>query len=267
MYKKILHAHKMIEQWLKFYDGEDSRFPLQLANSGGKDSLVIYTLAKDVKEWTGIDLRVIHTNTTIDPPGTKPYILQTMPDTLILQPKETFYQLVRRKALPTRINRYCCEFLKEYAGKGYATIEGVRAAESSKRKGRDYEVCDRRKGYNGRHLYPIYDWTDEDVWNLIKSRGLDVAPCYSDGLCRLGCIGCPQVTKKGIREKEYGLYPRYYEATKKAITLGMQDNPQWKLSRYTDGDGEKAMQWWLTGQTMYKYFGYEIEAIRLHKKK
>lgn len=261
MEKKIVSAQKLIEQWLRFYDGRDEIFPLQLANSGGKDSLVIYTLTKEVSEWTGIPIRVIHTNTTIDPPGTKPYILQTMPDTIILQPKETFYQLVRRKSLPTRLNRYCCEFLKEYAGKGYATIEGVRAAESRNRQGRDYEQCDTRKGYNGRHLYPIYDWTDEDVWGFIHKKRLDVAPCYSNGLCRLGCVGCPQVSKKGARQREYELYPRYYSAVKRAITLGMSDNPQWKLTRYCDGNGERAMQWWLTGKTMREYFGYELEKI------
>jgi phosphoadenosine phosphosulfate reductase len=263
---KIKFSQKLIEQWLRFYNGKDNKLPLQLANFGGKDSLVIYTLTKQVSEHTGINLRIINTNTTIDPPGTKSYIKQFMPDTIILQPKETFYELVRRKAFPSRLNRYCCQFLKEYAGKNYATIEGVRAVESAKRRGRDFEECDRRKNYNGKHLYPIYEWTDEDVWEFINKNNLEVAPCYKDGLKRLGCVGCPQVTKKGIRQKEFDLYPKYYQAIKKAITLGMKENEHWKISRYCNGDGEKAMQWWLSQQSMRDYFGYDIKFIRKNKK-
>lgn len=253
IYKKIDASKRFLETVFSTMDN------LQLANSGGKDSLVIYTLAKEV----GHNIPVIHTNTTIDPDGTLPYIRSEMPETIILSPDESFYQLVTRKMLPSRQNRYCCEYLKEYAGSGMNTIEGVRAAESSKRKGRDYIVCDSRKSMNGgKHIYPIYDWADDDVWSFIRLRGLEVAPCYHLGLKRLGCVGCPQVTKKGIREKEFELYPRRYDACKKAITKGMESHQHWKISRYTNIDGEKAMKWWLSSKPMYEYFGYDLPFIR-----
>lgn len=168
--------------------------------------------------------------------------------------------------LPVRINRYCCEYLKEYHGIGKATIEGVRASESSRRKGRDVESCDTRMAMKGaRHLYPIYEWSDDDVWSFIRTSKLEYAPCYHAGLCRLGCVGCPQVTRKGAREREFDLYPKYYNAIKIAITKGMNENPQWRISRYTGGDGEKAMQWWLSNMPMMKYFGYEIPLIKKTK--
>ena len=55
--------------------------------------------------------------------------------------------------------------------------------------------------------------------------------------------------------REFELYPRRWDACKKAITKGMAKNPQWKITRYTNGDGERAMQWWLSGKTMADYFG------------
>lgn len=251
--KKIDASKRLMESVLKNMDN------LQLANSGGKDSVVIYHLCKSV----GYDGDVIHSNTTIDPDGTLGFIRKNMPDTTILNPTESFYQLVTRKMFPTRINRYCCEVLKEGAGKGKNTIEGVRSAESSNRSGRDYIQCDTRKSMQGaKHIYPIYDLTDEDVWDYIDHYSLPVAPCYSLGLKRLGCVGCPQV-KKSIRQKEFELYPRRWNACLKAITKGMQLHENWKIARYTDGQGDKAMEWWLSGKTMREFFGYDIPFIKL----
>ena len=156
--------------------------------------------------------------------------------------------------------------VRDFVGK--IVFEGVRSAESSKRQGRDYIQCDNRKWQKGsQHIYPLYDWTDEDIWNYIKDNNIQLAPAYSLGLKRLGCVGCPLVSRKGAREKEFELYPKYYEAIKRAITKGMSKNPQWKLTCATDGNGELAMQWWLSGKTMNEFFpnGFEKTEVGWQK--
>lgn len=248
----MMTLQNKIDQSKRFLDKVVSSMDnLQLANSGGKDSLVIYTLAKEI----GAEIPIIYGNTTIDPPGTIKYIRINMPETIILQPKESFFKIVERKGLPTRLARFCCSLLKEQYSIGKNSIEGVRADESTGRQGRDYIHCDTRREQRGaQHIYPIYDWTEQDVWDFIRARGLEVAPCYYAGFKRLGCVGCPKVRRKGVRRREFETYPRYYEAIRRAITKGMANNPQWKLSRLTEGDGETAMQWWLSGDTMDEYF-------------
>lgn len=258
IHKKIDASKRFLHSVIEAYQKTDKG--VYLANSGGKDSLVCYTLLKEI----GADCPVIHSNTTIDPPGTLSYIREMMPETEILQPEESFFQLVTRKMLPSRLNRYCCQILKESYGIGKNTIEGVRAFESSKRKGRELISCDTRPEMEGaQHIYPIYEWLDEDVYSFIGMRGLELAPCYHAGMTRLGCVGCPQVSRKGVREFEFKLYPKYYAACKKAITKGMELHPTWKITRYTGSDGEKAMRWWLSGDTMRDYFGYDIPFIRI----
>ena len=229
---------------------------LYAGNSGGKDSAVVdYLLQK-----SGIAYRSFYTNTTIDPIGTIKHIRDNYPHTEILQPKESFYKLIERKGLPTRLNRYCCEFLKEYGSVGKMIFEGVRSAESKNREDRDYVQCDTRKWQKGsQHIYPIYDWTDEDVWNFIKEKEIKLAPAYGLGLKRLGCVGCPLVSRKGAREKEFELYPKYLIAIKKSITKGMSKNPQWKLTCATNGDGDIAIKWWLSGKTMNEFFVEDFE--------
>mgnify|MGYP005896285603 CR=1 FL=1 len=262
IHKKIDASKRFLHTILEAYEKKGKE--IYLANSGGKDSLVCYTLLKEI----GANIPIVHSNTTIDPPGTLPYIREVMPETIIINPEESFFQLVARKMFPSLFNRYCCQILKESYGIGRSTIEGVRASESTKRKGRDLITCDSRPEMKGaEHIYIIYDWLDDDVYEFKKIRHLELAPCYRAGLNRLGCVGCPQITKKGVREHELSLYPKYYFAYRKAITKGMELHPTWKITRYTGGDGEKAMQWWLSGKTMREYFGYDIPFVRVMKKK
>lgn len=244
--KKIAWSKRFIERIA------ENRDRLQIANSGGKDSLVIYTLCKEV---LGKDLPpIVYANTTIDPTGTKKYIMDYMPETQIITPSQSFIRLVEKKGLPTRLNRYCCEMLKEHHSIGKRSIEGVRAAESTNRQGREPEQCDTRKKQKGAvHIYPIYYWTDDEVWSFIKEKGLEVAPCYHKGMCRLGCVGCPQA-KPSVRRMEFDLYPRHFQAIKKAIGRGMANNPQWKLTQLCDGNEDVAMEWWLTRDTMAEFF-------------
>ncbi len=227
-------------------------------NSGGKDSAIVDFLLQKSK----IIYKSYHTNTTLDPPGTIPHLKMFYPHTEILKPNETFYQLIRRKGLPTRLNRYCCEHLKEYGSVEKMVFEGVRSAESKNRQGRDYIQCDNRKWQKGaQHVYIIYDWTDIDVWNYIKFRNIILAPHYElakkEGLTRLGCVGCPLVKTK-TRQKEFKLYPKILQNITKAIESGMKDNPQWKLSVATEGNAEIAIQWWLSGKTMNQFFKTQL---------
>lgn len=226
---------------------------LYAGNSGGKDSAVVDFLLQK----SGIKYKSYYCNTTIDPPGTIKHIRNYYPHTEVKQPKESFFNLVKRKGLPTRLSRYCCAELKEYDSIGKNVFEGIRSCESIKRSNRDYIYCDTRKSQRGsKHIYPIYDWSDEDVYEFIYKYNIPLAPCY-ENMRRLGCIGCPLVSRKGVREYEFSLYPKYYEAIKKAIGIGMNNNPQWKLSKLTHGDSEIAMKWWLSSKTMNDFFNME----------
>ena len=101
--------------------------PLELCYSGGKDSDVILELAK----MSGIKYRAIYKCTTIDPPGTIKHAIDNGAE--IVRPEETFFQLIRRKGLPSRLVRFCCQILKEYKILDYAVV-GIRRSESKKRE-------------------------------------------------------------------------------------------------------------------------------------
>ena len=172
--KKIDQSIRLLQSVQKRYDGE-----IELAYSGGKDSDVILQLAKEA----GIRYRAIYKNTTIDPPGTIAHVKEMGVE--ILRPKENFFQLIVKKGFPNRFSRFCCEVLKEYKILD-KTIIGVRKAESRARKERYNEPTEcryygsKKEENHVEQIYPILEWTDEDVRNFILDRGLKLAPLYYD---------------------------------------------------------------------------------------
>ena len=177
-----------------------------LAFSGGKDSIVIYELAKiaDVK------FEAHYNFTTIDPPELVKFIRDNYPDVIIDRPKKSFFQLVESKGFPTRQCRWCCEVLKERGGNGRKTITGIRKQESIKRsKRRMVEIC--YKGTGKIYINPIMEWSSDDVWDFIWIRNIKYCSLYDQGWERIGCLFCPMANKRH-RMREMQLYPKFVKA-------------------------------------------------------
>lgn len=173
--RKIDRAIRLLQSVQKRYDGE-----IEIAYSGGKDSDVILQLAKEA----GIRYRAIYRNTTIDPPGTWGHVREMGVE--ILRAKASFFHLVAQKGFPSRFSRFCCEKLKEYKVLDKSVI-GVRKAESRKRNER-YNEPTQCQYYGAKTeknhvelIYPILEWTDEDVRDFIIDRKLKLAPIYYNG--------------------------------------------------------------------------------------
>lgn len=109
--------------------------PYHIAYSGGKDSDVIRILAKIA----GVNHTIHHSLTSADAPETVRYV-RSIPDIQIDIPRykdgtrKTMWNLIPKQGFPpTRIMRYCCVELKEWAGKGEFVVTGVRLEESTNR--------------------------------------------------------------------------------------------------------------------------------------
>lgn len=169
---KIKRSIRLLQSVQKGYDGE-----IEVAYSGGKDSDVILQLAKEA----GIRYRAIYKNTTIDPPGTIAHVKRMGVE--IRRPKRSFFQIIAQKGIPNRFNRFCCGDLKEYKILDKCII-GVRKAENAKRNTLYNEptACrwygKKTEENHVEHIYPILDWTDEDVFSFIKDRKIQLAPIY-----------------------------------------------------------------------------------------
>ena len=143
--EKSKQALRLAADMSKTYYGA----PLVIAYSGGKDSDVLLNLAEECLEPT--EFEMVNGHTTVDAPETVYHIRETfkrlngkgIKTTVDYHKKsdgtnETMWTLIPKKTIPpTRIVRYCCQVLKETTTPHRLCALGVRAAESSKRQGRD----------------------------------------------------------------------------------------------------------------------------------
>lgn len=245
-----------------------------LAFSGGKDSVTVKALA----DMAGVKYTAHYAVTSVDPPELVQFV-KTFDDVAFEIPRDkegnavTMWNLIPRKTMPpTRIVRYCCDYLKEHLGApGSIKITGVRWAESPRRKATRaglevaWNKSDLREMYSPEEvteeeiktiyadcyetiLNPIIEWTDEDIWEFIRTNGIRYCSLYDEGFTRLGCVGCPMAGPK-TQEKEFERWPKYKENYMRAFAR-MVENSKARAKAKGGGyigykDAEAVMNWWL----------------------
>lgn len=248
--------------------------PLLLTYSGGKDSDVCIEVAKIA----GIPFEVQHSHTTADAMETVRHVRDKF-RALELEgihceityptykgQRTSMWDLIPRKLMPpTRLVRYCCEVLKETAGRDRWIITGVRWAESASRKANRgiYEANGGRKAHvilnndnddlrrvtetcaskNKRTVNPIIDWTDDDVWDLLRDRQVQCNPLYCE-MGRVGCVGCPMAGKSG-REREFLRWPRYKRLYLAAFDRMLAERNARGKQTYGWQDAMDVYRWWM----------------------
>jgi phosphoadenosine phosphosulfate reductase len=211
MKKKIEQAIKLIQSAGRL--AEKHGQPVEVCYSGGKDSDVILELVK----MAGVEFRAIYKNTTIDPPKTIKHCKDMGVE--VMRPRITFFELIQKHGFPSRFRRFCCKHLKEYKVLD-VSIQGIRRSESTAREKRynEPQIC-RFYGSKKNHVsvfLPILEWTDKDVEEFVKERGITCHPLYYDesGVFRverrLGCMGCPLRSDNGLAD--FRQYPNLVKA-------------------------------------------------------
>jgi phosphoadenosine phosphosulfate reductase len=264
---------------LKAFEPPEGYF---LAFSGGKDSVVIKRLA----EMAGVKFDAHYSVTSVDPPELVRFVKEQK-DVSFDIPRDkdgnaiTMWNLIPKKRMPpTRLVRYCCEKLKECAGKGRLTVTGIRWAESTNRKTKgglvrtegnsktiksaaeigakiaknggvilNFDNDDARRFVE--HCYrtskttlnPIIDWDDSDVWEFIKSENIPYCGLYDCGYKRLGCVGCPM---NNNRAEELERYPKIKDSYLRAFNRMLAEREAAGLETQWNTP-EEVMAWWLRG--------------------
>lgn len=233
-----------------------------VAYSGGKDSEVVLDLVKK----SGCKFDAHYNVTSVDAPETVYFIRKEHPEVIWDFPKykdgkvKTMWNLIpRQRTVPTMVMRFCCKELKESCGKGRITVTGVRWAEGTKRKAtrglvnigdkktenitlnmdnddarRMVEQCYRTKKTL---VNPIVDWSDDEVWEYIKTNNLKYNPLYDKGYKRVGCIGCPM---NKDRQKDFERYPKIKDLYTMAINkmLATKKYKTWETA-------DEVWEWWM----------------------
>lgn len=267
--KKSIKRIKMASEMSLQYYGQ----PLVCTYSGGKDSDVMLELFSR----SGVPFEVVNSHTTVDAPPTVYHIRNKFKELeqqgikcTIHMPEMTMWQLiVKKKFPPCRLQRYCCEYLKENTVKNRFVATGVRWAESNNRKKRqEIEPVGEKEAMhimtlsdNDRKrllvercelkadmiVNPIVDWPDKDIWDFYWSECHIHNPLYKMGYHRVGCIGCPLAGMK--RWKEFADWPKYKDAYIRAFDkMLIAIHESGKITRWENG--YDVFLWWMDDKSI-----------------
>lgn len=253
-----------------------------VAFSGGKDSQVLLALV----EMSGVKYHAEMQVTSVDSPNLMRFVRKHYPQVKLNLPKRNMRKLILDKGmLPIRNARFCCSELKEQAGAGCCTCIGIRKAESVKRaKRHPVEVIGRRVGYDiidgelheqnnwGGQLFdneqpinvycvggkdkvvisPIFEWTDNDVWEFIHKYNLPYCDLYDKGFHRIGCLFCPMALPRE-KARELRMFPKFAERVYiRAIRDLMQEG------KYDAFDTpEQVFRWWISDKSAKEFLAHQ----------
>jgi len=209
------------EAYRKYGDG------LVVANSLGKDSVVVWDLAKRVNP----KIRGFIVTTRFKPPETIKFMNDLIKDYPELKVYKSDIQIPEKlyEKSPDR----CCDLLKVGPVrqaiaelKVSCWVTGLRCTEGRTRT--DFkEVEERDKGLV--KLNPILIWKEREVWQYAAIYGVKINPLYAEGYRSLGCGPCTKITND---ENERA--GRWIGTSKCGGECGIHTRP---LKTNTNGDG------------------------------
>ena len=165
---------------------------LVVANSLGKDSVVVWHLAKQVSP----DIAGFIVTTRFKPPETKRFMAEEVAKYPELRVFENDAQIPDRlyETDPER----CCDILKVEPVRRAIDemsvtcwVTGLRCTEGRTRT--DFrEIEERDKDLL--KLNPVLIWYEREIWQYIALHKVDVNPLYAEGYRSLGCGPCSNIT-------------------------------------------------------------------------
>jgi phosphoadenosine phosphosulfate reductase len=98
------------------------------------------------------------------------------------------------------LRKQCCEIRKveplgrALAGKR-AWVTGLRRGQSARRAEIALEEWDERHGL--KKFNPLADWSEQDVWDYVRSHGVPYNPLHDQGYRSIGCAPCTRPVVAG----------------------------------------------------------------------
>jgi phosphoadenosine phosphosulfate reductase len=220
---KMLQAQGIIAKWICTVPPHKQA----VAFSGGRDSMMVLSLVRDVAEMLHVDftkIPITFENTGIEYRDTVDFVHQMTEkynlNLVELKPAKTFYQCVRemghypmgKNVRPWNSDGYsqdtCCWHLKEKLMIKYIRLAGLQvvytgitALESHQRmiKASTHGTAFFAKKWRVHKIQPILYFSNEEVRAYHQIKNLPENPVYSKGCRRCGCKTC--TAHKGWEEE------------------------------------------------------------------
>lgn len=210
--EKEAEAIKFIKSVSKEYR---ERFKV-ISFSGGKDSSVTAVLVKKALK----KVPLFFSDTTLEFPEThefvekfaRKYRFELIRDEngKFYRSPQDFFKLCDDLGPPSILYRWCCTVFKAYPvnefnkklNRDVLAFDGIRKYESQIRSKYD-KVSRIKKIPRQVAAYPIFLWTEADVWFYTLYNKIDYNPLYELGHTRVGCWVCPNASPSNCFFREF----------------------------------------------------------------
>jgi|GEM_PF-3680626 phosphoadenosine phosphosulfate reductase len=228
--------------------------PFDVFFSSGKDSIVmdkIFQISNVNYQRIFYDIPLVHNSF-------RKFVKEFYPGTIFLKPKMSLKDLcLLKKKLPTRINRFCCEYMKEYYNSPLYSCLGIRREESFNRLNRGFFELSynyRFKFFQAR-INPIVNWSNVDITSFIKDFDI-VLPEWYLKYNRNGCLGCPMSHHR--RRELLVDFPEYYNHWWYAAKYLYVNTPSVRARFANVSD---LMEWWLSDLSINNYYLFKHQGV------
>ncbi len=201
---KIDNAQNILRKTFEVFDDK-----VGLSCSLGKDSVTVLHLARQFRP----EVPAIYIDTGLDFPETEAFKDKLTAEwNLNVQTyRPTRKNVKHRNELDPNLNLsnpdLCCDLLKveptERALRDLdAWIVGLRRDETEFRQDLEpFEIVQRPDGLPMTRIAPIYDWTESEVWDYIRTNEVPYHPAYDRGYRSMGCMPCSKAGLRGRFER------------------------------------------------------------------
>lgn len=192
--------------------------------SGGKDSLCLLAYLKEISNGEKVDMTTLFIDTTVGLPENMKYVRRVCKylniPLKIVQPKQNYFELVKKWGIPSFKYRWCCRELKIKPVRDFlATIkgpkvvfDGIRAVESNIRA--TYLPIWYHPGFKCLSVSPLFYWTDKKVSAFINKDGIPKSVHHSLGTSTE--CWCGAYKRQSDFEELYRINPAMFKNLMKA---------------------------------------------------
>mgnify|MGYP001573558117 CR=1 FL=1 len=193
--------------------------------SGGKDSTALLLWLRD----NGVEHQTVFCDTGWEHPITLEYIryvndLLLDGKLIVLKNGDMRSLVVKKKRVPSACARFCTEYLKIILMIAYlktiddevTVYQGIRAEESKARS--SFSQCEWSDSFDAWICRPLFYWTSQQIFDLLKSHSVEPNPLYKQGASRVGCFPCVLVNH-GELSRVGQHHPEIWDRAKELETL------------------------------------------------
>lgn len=194
--EKVKEAVDFVKETLKKYKN-----PYYVPYSGGKDS----TAAGVIVRMVDPNALMIFGSHTLEWPETQKFIDEQIErgwNIIRAEAPLSFWELSERMGTVSRFRPWCCKILKlgpmstaikeHFGDKFVVGFLGIRKEEGGNRR-RYGRINKNPYQSNAISAFPIYYWTEKDIWDFFKEYDIPYMPLYDrEEVSRIGCMICPK---------------------------------------------------------------------------